>query len=62
VDQVVAAFAQPGQFQDTGLTLYIHENATTDRPVSVFAADLPAGTYVFGSQEGNNFYIIGVLP
>jgi hypothetical protein len=62
VDHVVAAFAKPGQFKDTGLTLYIQENATTDRPVSVFAADLAAGTYVFGSQEGNNFYVIGVLP
>jgi hypothetical protein len=59
VDRVVAAFAKPGQFQDTGLTLYIHENATTDRPMSVFAADLPAGTYVFGAQDsGNNFYTI----
>jgi hypothetical protein len=63
VDLVVAAFAQPGQFQNTGLKLYIHENATTDRPMSVFAADLPAGTYVFGAQDsGNNFYTIGVMP
>jgi hypothetical protein len=63
VDLVVAAFAQPGQFQNTGLKLYVHENATTDRPMSVFAADLPAGTYVFGAQDsGNNFYTIGVMP
>ena len=42
---------------------YVHENATTDRPMSVFAADLPAGTYVFGAQDsGNNFYTIGVMP
>ncbi|MCL5281474.1 MAG: discoidin domain-containing protein [Planctomycetes bacterium] len=59
VDRVVAAFAKPGQFQNTGLKLYVHENATTDRPMSVFAADLPAGTYVFGAQDsGNNFYTI----
>ena len=59
VDRVVAAFAKPGQFKNTGLKLYIRENATTDRPMSVFAADLPAGTYVFGAQDsGNNFYTI----
>jgi hypothetical protein len=63
VDLVVAGFAKPGQFKNTGLKLYIHENATTDRPMSVFAADLPAGTYVFGAQDsGNNFYTIGVMP
>jgi hypothetical protein len=59
VDLVVAAFAKPGQFKNTGLKLYVRENATTDRPMSVFAADLPAGTYVFGAQDsGNNFYTI----
>ncbi len=59
VDLVVAAFAKPGQFKNTGLKLYIHENATTDRPMSLFAADFPAGTYVFGAQDsGNNFYTI----
>jgi len=62
VDLVVAAFAKPGQFKNTGLKLYIAENATTNRPMSVFAADLPAGTYVFGAQDsGNNFYTIGVM-
>ncbi len=59
VDLVVAAFAKPGQFKKTGLKLYVHENATTDRPMSVFAADFPAGTYVFGSQvSSGNFYTI----
>jgi hypothetical protein len=63
VDRIVSAFAQPGQFQNTGLKLYIHENDTTDRPMSVYAADLPAGTCVFGAQDtGNNFYTIGVMP
>lgn len=63
IDKVVAAFAKPGQFQNTGLKLYIHENDTTDRPMSVFSADLPAGTYVFGAQDsGYNFYTIGALP
>ncbi len=59
VDLVVAAFAKPGQFKKTGLKLYIHESATTDRPMSLFAADFPAGTYVFGSQvSSGNFYTI----
>jgi len=63
VDAVVAAFAAPGTFQDTGLNVAIHENATTDRPMSVYAAILPAGTYVFGQQpSGKNFYTIGAIP
>jgi hypothetical protein len=59
VDLVVAAFAKPGQFRNTGLKVYIHESDTMDRPMSVFAADLPAGTYVFGAQDsGDDFYTI----
>jgi hypothetical protein len=62
VDQVVAAFAAPGTFVDTGLDVAIHENATTDRVMSVYAAELPAGTYVFGIQNSNkNFYTIGAI-
>ncbi len=62
VDQVVAAFAAPGTFVDTGLNVCIHENATTDRPMSVYAANLPAGTYVFGIQNSDkNFYTIGAI-
>jgi hypothetical protein len=62
VDRVVAAFAAPGTFTDTGLTVCIHENATTDRPMSVYAAELPAGTYVFDSQDSTkNFYTIGAI-
>jgi hypothetical protein len=62
VDLVVAAFAAPGTFVDTGLDLCIHENDTTDRPMSVYAAELPAGTYVFGIQNSNkNFYTIGAI-
>jgi hypothetical protein len=62
VDKVVAAFAPAGKFQKTDLKLYIRENATTDRPMSVFAADLAAGTYVFGAQDsGNNFYTIAAI-
>lgn len=63
VDLVVAAFAAAGAFQDTGLHLHVHENATTDRQMSVYAALMPAGTYVFGSQPSNkNFYTIGAMP
>jgi hypothetical protein len=63
VDLAVSAFAAPGTFTNTGLHLYVHENATTDRPMSVYAAVLPAGTYVFGIQPSNkNFYTIGAMP
>jgi len=63
VDAVVAAFAPKGMFQDTGLDVFVHENATTDRQMSVYAAQLPAGTYVFGGQPSNkNFYTIGAVP
>ena len=34
-----------------------------DTPMSVFTAELPAGTYVFGSMDsGKNFYSIGAVP
>jgi len=57
-DSVTAAIAEA--FVDTFIDIYIHENATTDRALSVFAAELPAGTYVFGGQaNSNNFYILG---
>jgi len=63
VDAVVAAFAAKGTFQDTGLDVFIHENATTDRQMSVYATQLPAGTYVFGGQPSNkNYYTIGAVP
>ena len=63
VDAVVVAFAAPGTFQDTGLTVYIRESATIDRPMSVFAAELPAGTYVFGPQPStHNFYTVAAIP
>lgn len=62
VDKVVAAFAKAGQFKNTGLKLYIRESATMDRPMSVFAADLAAGTYVFGAQDSTyNFYTIAAI-
>ncbi|MFH1717836.1 MAG: hypothetical protein ABIF19_10820, partial [Planctomycetota bacterium] len=61
-DRVTAAFAAAGTFTDTGIDLYVHENATTDRQMSVFAAEMPAGTYVFGSMDsGKNFYNIGAV-
>ncbi|MBN1127086.1 MAG: PEP-CTERM sorting domain-containing protein [Sedimentisphaerales bacterium] len=63
VDAVVAAFAAAGTFQDTGLDLFVHENDTTDRQMSVYAAMLPAGEYTFGAQpSGKNFYTIGAVP
>jgi len=62
VDYVTAAFAAPGTFADTGIDMYVHENDTTDRSMSVYAAELDAGTYVFGSMDsGKNFYSIGAV-
>ncbi|MDT8302666.1 MAG: LamG-like jellyroll fold domain-containing protein, partial [Sedimentisphaerales bacterium] len=61
-DYVTAAFAAPGTFVDTGIDLFVHENDTTDRSMSVYAAELAAGTYVFGSMDsGKNFYSIGAV-
>jgi len=63
IDSVTAAIAQAGTFTDTGIDIYIAEkdDGSRDRPLSVFAADLPAGTYVFGGSSGNNFYVIGAI-
>lgn len=62
VDDLVSAFAAAGTFTDTGLNLFIKENSTTNRPMSVYSANLQAGTYVFGDQPHNkNFYTIGAI-
>jgi hypothetical protein len=61
----VAAFVAPGTFADSGLDLFIRErdDGTRDRGMSVFTAELEAGTYSFGSMDsGKNFYTILVLP
>ena len=61
-DVITAQFAAPGTFQDTGLDLTIQESATTLRKMSVYAADLPAGTYVFSAyKHGGNFYTVGAI-
>jgi hypothetical protein len=52
-------------FVDTGLDLFIQENASTQRQMSVYATTvkMDAGTYVFGSQPaGKNFYSIIAVP
>jgi hypothetical protein len=62
INQATARFAPVGMFEHTVLNLYIHENASTDRPLSVFSAELPAGTYVFSAMPSvHNFYIIAVM-
>ena len=66
-DQVTSAFADPGTFVDTGIDLFIRENpdGSFDSPVSVFAAELPAGTYVFSQGAIPGFatlYVIGAMP
>jgi len=63
-DYVTAAFAAPGTFTDTGIDIFVREasDGSNDRPMSVYAAELPAGTYVFGSMDsGKNFYSIGAI-
>lgn len=59
VDQVAGRFALYGTFKDTQLNLYV--GGDSDRAMSVYAAEFDAGTYVFGPQQGNNFYIIGAV-
>jgi hypothetical protein len=62
-DATTALIGLPGTFVDSGIDIYVHENDTTDRSMSVFAAELPAGTYVFGSMDsGKNYYSIGAIP
>ena len=62
-DWVTALIGPPGTFVDSGIDIYVHENDTTDRSMSVFVAELPAGTYVFGSMPSNkNYYSIGAIP
>jgi len=63
----IAAFAAGGTFQLVdGHKLTIRERAdgSRDRPFSLYAADLAAGTYDFGHQASgsNNNYALGVLP
>jgi hypothetical protein len=62
INQATARFAPSGMFVNSGLRLYIHENASTDTPLSVFSAELPAGTYVFSDMPPvGTFYIIAAM-
>ena len=61
-DYITAASVPAGTFADTGIDIYVHENDTTDRSMSVYAAELSAGTYVFTAMtSGKNFYSIGAV-
>ena len=58
-------WAPVGTFVDSGMNVYIAENSTTNRPMSVWMTTqpLPAGTYNFGLMpSGKNFYTIGAVP
>ncbi len=61
VDSLTATIGEAGTFVDTLLDVYVREkdDGSRDRPLSVFAAELPAGTYNFGRTDGNNNYILG---
>jgi hypothetical protein len=62
----IATFAAPGTFTDSLLDVYIRErdDGSRDRPLSVFTAQLGAGTYVFEGDgtDGNNFMVMGAIP
>jgi hypothetical protein len=63
-DYITAASVPAGTFTDTGIDIYVREAAdgSNDRPMSVYAAELTAGTYVFTSMDsGKNFYSIGAV-
>ena len=63
-DRVTAAIGDPGTFTDTEIDIFVREKSdgSRDRPMSVYMAQLPAGTYVFGSMDsGKNFYTIGAV-
>ncbi|MBE0537194.1 MAG: hypothetical protein IH624_16145 [Phycisphaerae bacterium] len=59
VDSVTSLFASAGTFKPTGLKVFVAGDS--DRPMSIYAAELGPGTYVFGPQQGNNFYTIGAI-
>ena len=57
-------YTSDGTFLDTGIDIYVREKSdgSRDRPMSVFAAELDAGTYVFNSMDSDkNFYTIGAI-
>jgi len=66
VDMITSAIGPAGTFVDTGLDIFIREreDGTRDRPLSVFAADLPAGVYTFNGTgtDDNNFMVLGAIP
>jgi len=63
VDAITAAVAPAGTFVDTDLDVVVDEGSA-QRPLSMFAALLPAGTHVFsgsGAAGNNNFMIMGAM-
>lgn len=62
-DYITAGSVAAGTFSDTGIDFYITETVAGNRPMSIFAAELTAGTYIFGSLDSNrNFYSLGAMP
>lgn len=58
-------WAPVGTFVDSGMDVYVAENSTTNRQMSVWMTtqQMPAGTYTFGLMpSGKNFYTIGAVP
>jgi len=66
IDAITAAVTPAGTFVDTGLNVYIQEKdpGVQDMPLSIFMAELPAGTHVFsgaGAAGNRNFMIMGAM-
>ena len=60
VDLAVEDFAGPGTFVDTGWDVSLDES--NEYNFSAFQARLAAGTYNFGENQGNSFYMVGAIP
>ena len=61
VDLATQAIGPAGTFVDSGLDVTIDEGG--GRLMSVYVADVGAGTYTFGMMpSGKNFYSIGAIP
>ena len=62
IDAITALIAPAGTFADSGLDLVTDEG--TPRALSLFAAELPAGTYTFNgtNNNSNNFLVLGAVP
>lgn len=67
VDGIAAGVVAAGTFVDSGLDVFVRErdDGSKDESLSVFTAQLPAGTHTFagyGFDGENNFMVMGAIP